>query len=380
MSDLTHEVIKGGLASIGQHPLTLKSSYLELNLAGKGLGSVELLRNFPHLMTVNLSDNTIEDVRALETMPALTQLVVRNNKLKGCLDFSVPLCSESKPSSSGHTATGSMLVSVDASGNCMTTMAGLDARHPFLEFLLLGKNCIREISGVGGLRFLKALDVSCNELEGALTGLDECTSLQELNVSGNRLTSLGVLPKLERLSSLDVSSNRIVTLAPLAQCPMLQYVNARDNCIEYTRQAELLAGLKWLQTLCLEGNPLSFKPFYRQRVVFRLLTLSTLDKTAVSAEEKVRACNLYAAQDGGDVHTRQDVFRQHFPDEAFVLCTPDFVDDEEALQPDEVARGMSDEAVEARQLELGKFMKSEAHGMAASLVIGMTSPVKQLAQ
>jgi len=136
-----------------------------------------------------------------------------------------------------------------------------------------------------------------NELEGTLTGVDEYTSLQELNMSGNRLTYLCVLPKLERLSSLDVSSNRIVTtLAPMSQCPMLQYVNARDNCIEFTRQAELLPGLTWLSTLCMEGNPLSFKPFYHQRVISRLPTLSTLDKTSVSTEEKVRACNLYVAQ------------------------------------------------------------------------------------
>ena len=376
--ELTHDVLKGGLCSIGQHPLTLQSTYLELNLPEKGLSSVEVLRNFPNLMYVNLNDNEVTDIGALEAIPALTQLTVRNNKLEGrCLDYETSRCDESNPSSSGHTASGSMMVSVDASGNALCSLEGLDARHPFLEFLLLGRNRIPSIQSLRGLRFLKVLDLSNNDLEGGLDGIEECASLQELNVSGNRITSLDQLPKLGRLAVLNVAANRIISLAPLADCPMLQNVNARDNMIEFTRQAELLVGLKWLQTLALEGNPLSFKPFYRQRVIFRLQSLGTLDKTSVGAEEKIRACNLYAAEVGGDLQTRENIFRQYFPEEPFVLRTPAFTDDEIDLQPDEVRRGMTDEALEARQAELGRFMRQEAHGLATSMIETMTSPVKQ---
>lgn len=65
----------------------------------------------------------------------------------------------------------------------------------------------------------------------------------------------------------------------------------------------------------------------RSRVIYFLPYLVQLDKMVISAEEKIRALNLYKSTDG-DLDLRKDVFAKYFPNETFVDYSPDFYDDE----------------------------------------------------
>ena len=107
----------------------------------------------------------------------------------------------------------------------------------------------------------------------------------------------------------------------------ISYLDIRYNQIEILRQVELLISKKWLNTFKMEGNPASLKPFYRERVIYRLMNLTKLDDITVSADEKIRSQNLYEAN-GGDLEMRKQVFYSIFPNDEFALKTPEFQDDE----------------------------------------------------
>ena len=347
--ELTHSLVKSSLGALGQHPILQKQCFLELSLQSRSITHIDILRNFPNLMYINLDDNKLEDLSALSEVTGLMQLVARNNNVNGCLSFSAPHCKEGESWANGHTSVGSLLVSADLSGNKIVDMEGLEKRHPFLEFLLLGRNQIKEISsGISSMQFLKVLNLSYNSIT-SISGIEGNVMVQELNLEGNQIISLDGIGTLSRLSTLVISGNRLVSLAPLAKCSQLQFVDARNNQITFNRQAELLSNLQWLQTLMLEGNPCSFKPFYRQRIIYRLPILSKLDHTCVSADEKIRSCNLYnggdesssSSNNGGDLKNRKSVFETHFPGDDFILCTPAFDDDEANLQSLEIEAGIA---------------------------------------
>ena len=370
--------VRENLSSIGQHPLLLKPCFLEIDVSRKQATDVDVLGGFPNLMYVNLCDNNITDISVLGEMTALTELKARNNKLSGsCLDFAPSKCSEESPNSNGHKALGSTLISADVSDNNYSSLEGIDARHPFLEFLLVSNNKISSITSLSNMTFLKVLDLSHNDIRH-LNGIDSCSSLQELNVSGNAIISLEELPKLSKLSYVNLANNRIVTLAPLKNCPTLQSIDVRDNSIGFIRQVEMLGDLGLLEMLALEGNPASFKAFYRLRVVYKLPRLSQLDKTPICAEEKIRAHNLYESAVMGDLEMRKSVFKEQFSSDSFVLRTPSFEDEEVGLSDGDIAFGMTSEQLQEHEEEHKRFVKSEAKLMAQSIVgLATASPEKK---
>jgi Leucine-rich repeat (LRR) protein len=107
-------------------------------------------------MYLNISNNTIEDVSCLSSLPTLIELNAKKNNISSCLTFSPPLCTPSSPWSTGHTAVGSLLVNVDLSENLITDMGNhIATLHPFLEILLLSHNHISCITGLQPLQFLQ---------------------------------------------------------------------------------------------------------------------------------------------------------------------------------------------------------------------------------
>ena len=175
----------------------------------------------------------------------------------------------------------------------------------------------------------KVLDLSYNKLsviEG-LAGLP----IQELNLRGNLLCTLSHLgvEYLPCLSVLDLAENKIECLSSFETCSKLEVLDIRSNNIGVIRQVEFLGKIPWLRVLLLGENPCAKKPFYRSRVIYRLLKLTRLDLTHVSADEKIRSFNLYQCE-GGDLPSRIDSFSRHFPEdtENFTVYSEPVVDDE----------------------------------------------------
>lgn len=109
-----------------------------------------------------------------------------------------------------------------------------------LKTLWLNGNRLLSVSNLGSCRLLVHLDLSRNQLSGAASevstccqsrasllrgeitsrpyleltqGLDNLTSLEYLNLSGNQLTSVGNLSALAKLEELNLADNRLTTLA-----------------------------------------------------------------------------------------------------------------------------------------------------------------------
>ena len=348
-SELIHDDIKIGLGSLGLHPILQKYVYLELNVSNKDLIDISLIQNFPQLMYINFSNNKIKNIEnVLDKLSYLTQLDLSNNDIDGkCLDFMPLKCSSSNNNDNEKNINkykniGSILISSNLNNNNITSIENLDERHPYLEFLLLSNNQITNINtGLNSLSYLKVLDLSYNKIsmipiEGSVNNLP----LLELNLEGNLLEDITALGKLKKLSTLNCSNNLIKNMKSLKDCTNLTYLDIRNNKIDILRHVEIFINNNFLQTIKFEGNPASIKPFYRERLIYRLPKLRKLDSITISSNERIRCQNLYNT-DKGDIFLRKEIFNVTFPNEEFINRTPyvNFIDEEEELTINEIHSG-----------------------------------------
>lgn len=75
--ELTAEIVAEGLRTLGFHPLYQRHALLELNIAGLSLRDISLLKNYPHVLYLDISNNQIESLQVLENMSCLVQLKAR---------------------------------------------------------------------------------------------------------------------------------------------------------------------------------------------------------------------------------------------------------------------------------------------------------------
>jgi internalin A len=286
-----------------------------------------MIQQYPKLMYVDISSNSIQSLDILSNLPMLVQLNASSNEIDECLTFNPPYCNDDNRWSTGHDACGSMLTLANLNSNKITKIKDL-SNHSFLECLLLSKNMIRSITGLEKLQYLQVLDISYNQIT-KIEGLNNL-NIQELNLEGNYIETLEGLSTLNRLTSLNVASNMITCIAPLSASNSLRNLNLKNNKVFTIRQIEFLSELPWLQYLEMHGNPCCCKQNFRARVIFRLSKLLKLDRTIVSAEEKVRSYNLYET-DLGDLRGRTEIFQKYLPNQEFKLYTPTFFDDEMEL-------------------------------------------------
>jgi len=369
------DLIKDGLKTIGLHPISMKHTFLEVSVPNKNLKDVSVLSDYPNLMYIDVSVNKIETLTALKDLPFLIQLNASGNQLTECLDFRPKLCNAEDASSDGHTDIGSMLTQVNLSNNNITNLQSFLKHHNFLEILLLKNNNISIIEELIDLKFLKVLDLSYNNIS-KIQGLNSA-SIRELNLSGNQITDLNGLQDLPNLTSLNVENNCIMSLFPIAQCKNLTYINASGNKIEYARQGEFLFEIPYLNTLLLHQNPCHKKDHYRLRVIYRLPNLQRLDFTAVTAEERIRAYNLYSDSQG-DLQTRQQTFNKYQPSAVFNdhSTAKMHEDEEEDIDDEELKSGT------AANIEVGSLVsENEATiGFSEDSMVGGVSQMGQMGQ
>jgi protein phosphatase 1 regulatory subunit 7 len=138
-----------------------------------------------------------------------------------------------------------------------------------LENLWLGRNKISRIQCLNSLVNLRRLSIQSNRLT-AIEGLSALTSLEELYLSHNGIWSIEGLERLVRLKTLDISSNRVTSLQNLSHLVQLEELWMNDNQIQYMSEVRRLSVLTNLQTIYLEGNPLSRDVMYRNKVLLEL--------------------------------------------------------------------------------------------------------------
>ena len=330
--DLDTALIRKGLSNLGRNPITLQHAFLDFNCAESSVKAIEGLRSYPHLQTLDLHDNVVEDLKPLEALPYLTALNASSNKLKSCLQFFPPRCNPDTRWNTGDASLGSVLADADLSSNEIPEMASM-AHHTYLRSLVIDDNLVTSIAGVAGLKFLKTLSISNNKLE-AIGGLDDLP-LETLDLSGNAIKKLENLEKLPSLVNMNMADNQIETLDGLDKLEKLQILNMGGNRVKSILEVQNLTANEYLRELTLSDNPCAASEdeqfggappaqFYRRRVLVRLTKLTMLDSTLVTAEEKVSALNLHAVE-GSDLENRSKVFSEHFGDSAsFANTLPPF--------------------------------------------------------
>ena len=107
-----------------------------------------------------------------------------------------------------------------------------------------------EIGDAAGLVSLTAKERGIADL----SGIEQLTRLEVLDLYGNEIRDLSPLSGLRRLRYLDLGSNRVEEVSPLASLKGLQVLLLADNEV---KEVSALADLDSLQSVDLTGNPLS---------------------------------------------------------------------------------------------------------------------------
>ena len=139
-----------------------------------------------------------------------------------------------------------------------------------LTKLQLDNNIIEKVEGLDMLTKLVWLDLSFNNIE-VIEGLDKLTQLTDLTLYNNRISKIENMDQLTKLHVFSIGNNNLAEL---------------DNLI-YLRR------FRNLQTLNLNGNPISELPEYRAYVVAHLPCVEYLDYRLVDEGSRKSAYNKY---------------------------------------------------------------------------------------
>lgn len=200
---------------------------------------------------------------------------------------------------------------MNLSHNLIAHMGDL-SHHRFIQTLDLSYNKLEGIEGISSLAGLRRLNLSHNKIKriSCLNGLP----LVDLNLAGNQIEEIeGIgVDALARLRYLNLANNHIEVLAPLASCTSLVDLDLSGNRVKRVRQVEWLQPASLLRSLSLKTNPLGAADNYRLRVIACLQTLTSLDGETVTAKEGIRALNTINIP-GGDLANRKKEFERAFP-------------------------------------------------------------------
>lgn len=128
-------------------------------------------------------------------------------------------------------------------------LSGID-QFTGLEALELSGNTISDIGRLSKLKNLRYLDLQDNRIDN-LAPLSGLTNLRYLDISENLVTTLGPLSDLKQLVALDADENAIEDLQALSAPTNLRYLRLASNRIEYLNP---LASLTALRRLDVEQN------------------------------------------------------------------------------------------------------------------------------
>ncbi|XP_034531605.1 leucine-rich repeat-containing protein 9 isoform X2 [Notolabrus celidotus] len=170
-------------------------SYEKIAQEGRGISSLEIffsgfpriagLNFFPRLCQLTIVSQNIKHIEGLDCCPLLQELwIVECNLteisgLQKCLQ----------------------LKKLYLYDNHICEIKNLQLQVD-LEVLWLNNNCISQIQGLNSLQNLKELNLVDNSIEKIGHGLDHNDCLQNLNLSGNKISSFKELTKLARLPDL----------------------------------------------------------------------------------------------------------------------------------------------------------------------------------
>jgi hypothetical protein len=169
---------------------------LEAN--GKGIKDLTGLEKCKNLADLKLAKNEITDIKALKDLTNLQLLDLAGNKIADI----TPLAGLVK------------LQYLELSDNQVTKVKPLAGLGAALTSLYLGGNKISSIGPIGNLSRLSSLHLARNQIED-ISALWNVTHLSVLDLKENKIDDIGPLAKQTELSILMIEKNQIDDLTPL---------------------------------------------------------------------------------------------------------------------------------------------------------------------
>ena len=208
------------------------------------------LRRLDHLTTVNLSKNrlTITNLDILAEVLFLRELRLAENSLQG--SFPTSLCNLHK------------LEILDLHDNGFTDIPEYIEELRSLRNLNISGNKLTSLPwrALSTMSSLTDLDASRNRLSGSLfpANVSTVTNLKTLSVASNSLQSLATATTfaLPNVQTLDISLNRLKMLPNLADWTSLNTMSAANN--QLSEIPEGMTALQGLRTVDLSNNGVRF--------------------------------------------------------------------------------------------------------------------------
>ncbi|XP_037394804.1 leucine-rich repeat-containing protein 9 [Pygocentrus nattereri] len=161
---------------------------------------------FPRLSRLTIMGQSITKIQSLDSCPSLTELWVAECQLKEISGLENCL----------------QLQKLFLYDNKISKISSLELLIN-LQVLWLNSNCVSEIEGLSTLENLKELNLADNLIQNIGHSLDQNSSLQILNLSGNKISSFKELTRLTRLSKLRELSLKDPQSSPNPVCVLCNY-------------------------------------------------------------------------------------------------------------------------------------------------------------
>lgn len=152
-----------------------------------------------------------------------------------------------------------------------------------LRSLWLGKNKIEKVTGLENLSNLEQLDIQNNRLTSLDGGLLKLHNLRELYLACNRIQTItNELPIPSHLMVIDLSTNGLRSIEGIELQPTLEEFWMSSSSFQTFQELESLAALPLLKCVYLEHSPIAKDFEYRKNLTRMLPTLEQLDATPVN--------------------------------------------------------------------------------------------------
>jgi len=269
----------------------------ELDVSANNLASINTINEMQNLTSVNASNNQITDIAPLlssTTLPAALNVVgngvqceqlYRLNLLAGTQnlsvqsDYNADTCdadadglSDATEELNGLDPLNASDASADFDGdgfsNSDEISAGTNFNDPAdypgvndvtaLEDVVLGDSQLQQcLTGLfsNDTPIDQITQVTCEDMAiVSLSGLQELTSIRELNLKNNRIVNIAAIGELTSLSVLDLSGNEVTDYSVLSDLRSLSSLKADNSGLS---GLSWLSGLTNLNALSLAGNQIS---------------------------------------------------------------------------------------------------------------------------
>ncbi|CAH3147164.1 unnamed protein product [Porites evermanni] len=257
------------LKQVLPHDLEKNSDLRELKLYANNITEITGLDSCKELNNLLLQHNKIKCIgKGLQHLRKLKVLRLDSNRLSKIDHREIGCCSQ--------------LTVLDISCNNITDVSALNSL-PALEELDLSNNKIIKIPDIGRCKKIQELDISRNHISD-LAGLRGLFNLTILRIEYNDITSLDSLGKLRCLQELYLGTNSISAVKSFpSQFPRLEILDLSHNAIKTVDEMFVFSDISTLVELTVIGNPCESKDeiSYHRRISQNIPSLEILDKVSL---------------------------------------------------------------------------------------------------